>query len=225
MTPNPNIPNRDHFNLAVDRIRQAHSLADRRLIVGIAGPAGSGKSTLSEVIVAGLNTNLKPGQPDIATLLPMDGYHLDNRILKSRCQLNRKGAPETFDSLGLLSNLKRVLGTDGFTYHPAFSRDLDLVVGNAIALHPQTPIVVIEGSYLFLDMYPWNKIRELIDLRIFLKVPKVILTERLMQRWTNHGFTIEEARKKVEKNDLLNIRLVAGCSMHSDLLLSTDLSA
>lgn len=56
-----------------------------RYLVGLAGPPGSGKTTLSSEVVGRLNKlwipkTLEPDslvQPDdIATVLPMDGFHL-----------------------------------------------------------------------------------------------------------------------------------------------------
>jgi hypothetical protein len=67
-----------------------------RQIVAIAGPPGSGKSTLAERLVARLNESAKG-----SAALPMDGYHYDDCILIERGLSARKGAPESFDVLGL----------------------------------------------------------------------------------------------------------------------------
>ena len=63
----------------------------RRLMVAIVGAPGAGKSTLAEALA---------GRIDGAAVVPMDGFHLDNAVLRSRGILDRKGAPESFDADG-----------------------------------------------------------------------------------------------------------------------------
>ena len=66
---------------------------NRRHVVAVAGPPGSGKSTVSDALLHRLNAN----DPGRAAILPMDGYHYDNGLLTEMGLLARKGAPETFD--------------------------------------------------------------------------------------------------------------------------------
>ena len=69
----------------------AQRRAGSRLVVGIAGPPASGKSTLAEAVVS--HINMADGKTG-AALLPMDGYHLDNGLLGARGLLDRKGRPK-----------------------------------------------------------------------------------------------------------------------------------
>ena len=69
-------------------------LRGRRRLVAIAGAPTSGKSTLAERLVEELGPR--------AALVPMDGFHLDNRVLDERGLRPRKGAPETFDAAGFV---------------------------------------------------------------------------------------------------------------------------
>ena len=64
-----------------------------RQIVGIAGPPGSGKSTVAERLVAAANA----ARPGYAALLLKDGYHYDDGLLEAMGRCPRKGAPDTFD--------------------------------------------------------------------------------------------------------------------------------
>ena len=48
-----------------------------RILVGISGAPGSGKSTLSTALSSKLNKS-----EHVAAVIPMDGYHLDNNLLK-----------------------------------------------------------------------------------------------------------------------------------------------
>jgi pantothenate kinase len=95
----------------------------RRRIVAIAGAPGSGKSRLAERLVARLNE----GAEGSAALLPMDGYHYDDRILIERGSRSRKGAPETFDVLGLFHMLDRLKRNhEDEIAVPVFDRDLEI---------------------------------------------------------------------------------------------------
>jgi len=65
-----------------------------RFIAAIAGPPGSGKSTLSDAVVAALGAG--------ARVVPMDGFHYDDVVLGRRGLQSRKGAPETYDVQGFI---------------------------------------------------------------------------------------------------------------------------
>lgn len=192
-----------------------------RTIVGIAGPPASGKSTLAEAVVQNLNRG--SGQPVArASLLPMDGYHLDNRILESRGLLARKGAPESFNSAGFCEAVRRLVSARRETFHPSFDRHLDLAVANAIAIHPDTPVVVVEGNYLLLNREPWASLRELFAVTVCVCPPMSTLRNRLLQRWSKHGLEPDTAMRKVTQNDLPNAVLVARESHQADLLLTQN---
>ena len=62
----------------------------RRLIVALAGPPGSGKSTSSELLVESLNADVAGW----AAVLPMDGFHYDDLYLTPAGLRPRKGAPD-----------------------------------------------------------------------------------------------------------------------------------
>ncbi len=92
-----------------------------RRLVAIAGAPGSGKSTLTDNLVTHLNVT----RPGVAAVLPMDGYHFDARVLVPRGLRSRKGAPETFDVVGLQHMLKRLRDDDEEEVAvPVFDRDL-----------------------------------------------------------------------------------------------------
>ena len=59
-----------------------------RFLLGICGPPGSGKSTISGRLGADLG----------APVVPMDGFHLTNAALDRIGLRDVKGAPQTFDA-------------------------------------------------------------------------------------------------------------------------------
>ena len=75
----------------------AATAPDGRVIVGIVGPPGAGKTTLAATLVAAAAARHGAGT---AVVLPMDGFHLANEVLEALGRRHRKGAPDTFDGDG-----------------------------------------------------------------------------------------------------------------------------
>lgn len=181
-----------------DRLHAVTPKARRRMLA-VAGAPGSGKSTLAEALVAHLGPK--------AALMPMDGFHLDNRLLEPRGLLPRKGAPETFDFDGLRAALTRV-ACDPSVILPVFDRSREIAIAGAQEIGPQTEIVVAEGNYLCFAEQPWAGLMPLWDITVFLEVPEAELERRLVDRWLGYGFTPQAARDKALSNDIPNARRV-----------------
>lgn len=195
------------------------AIVNQRLLIAIAGPPGSGKSTLAEAVVAELNSALDETEP-LAALLPMDGFHLDNAILEQRGLLARKGAPETFDANGLIELLTRVKTETGDVRYPLFDRAADRSLVDAGLLRAGTRVVVVEGNYLLLKDSPWSTLAGLFDTSVFLAPSLATLDSRLMARWLDHGFSIDQALQKTQNNDLVNADYVLHHSREADLKLA-----
>ncbi|MCB2115215.1 MAG: nucleoside triphosphate hydrolase [Rhodobacteraceae bacterium] len=185
----------------------------RRRLVALAGPPATGKSTLAEVLCARL---LAGGQS--AVVVPMDGFHLDNRILAARGLLARKGAPETFDAEGFIALIRR-LKSGAEVFAPLFDRARDIAVAGACVIPATAGTVIVEGNYLLLDEAPWRALAPLWDFAVFVDTPEDELRERLNARWRAHGLDEAAARARAEGNDLPNARRVLGTRLPADLTL------
>lgn len=198
----------------VDAARQSGA----RVLVAIAGAPGSGKSTLAGMLVA----QIRAREGDAAaSLVPMDGFHLDNADLDALGLRAAKGAPETFDVAGFVSLVRKVRADQGAVSYPLFDRSLDKTLPDAGHLAAGTPLVVFEGNYLLLRDQPWADLADLFDVTVMLSVPLADLRARLVDRWLTHGLSPADAEARAEGNDLANVRQVIAKSAPAHLTLGS----
>lgn len=184
----------------------------QRLLVGIAGAPGSGKSTLTEGIAARMKGR--------AEFLSMDGFHYDDAVLDRMGRRPWKGAPDTFDVDGLHTLLLRLRDpAQGAIAVPVFDRDLEISRGSARLIPPEAQIILVEGNYLLLDCPPWDRLAPLFDLTVMIEVPRDELRRRLTARWRGYDLPAAEIARRVEENDLPNGDLVMRGSRAADLVL------
>lgn len=146
----------------------------------------------------------------------MDGFHLDNRLLREMGLLDRKGAPETFDSQGF-GRLVAALGPETAVYYPVFDRSRDIAIAGAGVLDAECDTVIVEGNYLLLDAPDWRNLSNLWDLKVNLTVPETVLRQRLVDRWLAEGLAPKAAMARAEGNDLANARRCIAESLPCDV--------
>jgi pantothenate kinase len=187
-----------------------------RSIVAIAGPPGSGKSTIAGRIVDELNA----GEGGSAAVVGMDGFHYDNFVLDARGLRARKGAPNTFDVAGLEHLLSRLRNNaEAEIAVPVFDRSIEISRAGALIIPRSTRFVIVEGNYLLLNQVPWTNLLRYYDMTVFLQVDDNVLRERLEMRWRLLGFDSDEIQAKVVHNDLPNALLVRSQSRNPDFLI------
>lgn len=198
-------------SLTLDRFQNQQR---RRIIIAIAGAPGSGKSTIAERVVEHLNS----AQDISAALFPMDGYHYDDAVLEEMNRLPFKGAIDTFDAHGLRHMLERLKSNeDDVIAVPVFDRALEIARAGGRMIPRSIDIIVCEGNYLLASQAPWDRLKPIFDLTIFVDVDEDDLRRRLQDRWRSFGLSEEEIARKVENNDLPNGLLIGRISTEPDL--------
>ena len=206
---------RDIAKVIFEGLKSIEPKEDRN-IIAMAGPPGSGKSTIAEIVTDLMNENLMK-----TSLVPMDGFHLDNKTLKRKNLLDRKGSPETFDIKGLIELVKKLRHKKNLIV-PIFNRSLDEVVKNGQKISDKQDYIIIEGNYLLLNKDFWRELYNYWDYTIFLSVDNSILKSRLIERWLAENHTYSEAEIRVTKNDLVNANLVRSNRLEATLNLKNE---
>ncbi|MET4783007.1 nucleoside/nucleotide kinase family protein [Glaciihabitans sp. UYNi722] len=198
-------------------VERLSALRDRsgRVMLGIVGAPGAGKSTLANDLATALGE-------DVAAVVPMDGFHIASAALPGPEYLERRGAMDTFDVGGYLSMLKRLrIDTEDVIYAPAFERALEEPMAGAIAVPRSLPIVITEGNYLLSDETPWNEVRACLDETWFVETDHATRLERLIARHVLSGKSLEQATRMATGSDEHNARVVADTRSAADLVIAS----
>ena len=169
-----------------------------RYFIALSGPPASGKSTISENLAKDLSA-----KGYNSSILQMDGFHYDDLILKEKKLLSKKGAPETFDVMGLINFVSRLHKEDEVVI-PIFDRSLELSRSSAVIISKNTKVIIVEGNYVLLNSYPWCELHKFFNTTVMINCEKKILEKRLIERWENFNLPKKEIDEKVYKNDLPN---------------------
>ena len=186
-------------------LAEAASLASGpgRRLLGLTGPPGAGKSTVSAALMAALPAGS-------AAVVPMDGFHLAQAELERLGRADRKGASDTFDSAGFVALLERLRARqDAVVYAPEFRREIEEPIACALPVPREVPLLLIEGNYLLLDDGDWARVLPLLDACWYVDLDNDLRVSRLVARHVAHGRTPAAAQEWVTRSDEANARVIA----------------
>ena len=190
--------------------------AGRRVLLGVAGSPGSGKSTFSACLADALG-------PNSALVVPMDGFHLGNAIIDGTPLRQRKGAPDTFDVGGYLSLLKRLVRRDEeVVYAPEFRRTIDEPVAASLAIPATVPVIITEGNYLLFTTGGWERVGPLLDEVWYADLDPATRLDRLVDRHVRFGKDRAAAVAWATGTDERNAALIAATRERADLIVPAD---
>ncbi len=209
-------------------------LADRaagaqRVLAGLAGIPGSGKSAFAATIALLADRVWPVGR---LAVVGMDGWHYPNAVLERLTVadengrliplLRRKGGPRSFDVAALAAAIRSLRAANRVVNLPAYDRRLHDPVPDAIAIDAQTQIVLVEGNFVLSTTPPWDKVSSLLKPRLFLEADPAVARERIIDRHIRGGASPEQAREKFETNDLLNIATAGEAAANADLIIRLE---
>ncbi|KQU82365.1 fructose transporter [Variovorax sp. Root318D1] len=211
------IPAQELPSIPADSLSRLQALmaGGQRKLLGLVGAPGAGKSTLAQALLQAVGAGR-------AQVVPMDGFHLANVELQRLGRAGRKGAPDTFDSAGyvaLLQRLREQRTDDPIVYAPEFRREIEEPIAGAIAVLPETQLVITEGNYLLHDDGPWAGAAAMLDEVWYVDIDDAVREERLQKRHQQFGRSAEAARDWVARTDAPNARLIAATRVRAHHVL------
>ena len=201
---------------ALARIQNHLENSSERVLIGIIGKPGAGKSTLSKFLMAKL-------PKEFVTVVPMDGYHLSNKVLKDLKRADRKGAPDTFDVAGFISLVKRIRTEQTQNiYYPIFDRAIEESIAAQGVVTSDTKVVIIEGNYLLHDDGGWEVCNDLLDESWMVDVDDDKRISRLISRHSAYGKDPEAAKAWAKGTDEVNAKLIQRGRNRADFVVAID---
>ena len=191
------ISNEEAKAIVVGRVAES-----KRTIIGIIGKPGGGKSTLSKYLLKGID-------PTLVSVVPMDGFHLSNKVLKELGRSDRKGAQDTFDVKGFTTLIERIkLDSADPIYYPIFDRSIEESIAAQGVVYPSTRVVIVEGNYLMHDKDGWQEISPLLDQSWYVFLDEDLRISRLISRHIAFGKDPESAKAWAKGSDQVNAELI-----------------
>ena len=179
------------------------------LVIGIAGGTGSGKTTISNLIID------RVGRENIASL-SHDAYYRDmvNLPLKKRAKVNYDH-PDSLETELLVKQIKEL--KHGNTIHmPVYDFTTHSRKQETITITPQ-PVILVDGILIFVE----KDLRKLFDVKIFVDTDADLRFIRRLQRdISERGRTQESVIKQYLKTVRpMHLEFVEPSKRYADVII------
>ncbi|NQT19750.1 MAG: hypothetical protein HQ592_08595 [Planctomycetes bacterium] len=219
-----------YLPLALTLIRMQAADPSRRLLAGVAGCPGAGKSIFALLLAEVVNALPQSGGGACAAVVPLDGFHHTNAYLESHfvpgtdTTLRKiKGRPDTFDVEAAIRAFTQLRSLSDELSLPGYSRQFHEPVDHEIRIGKEDSIVIVEGNSLCMTKKgPWAQLSAMLDVKIFLDADREQCRDRLIRRHVRGGRSPEDAARHYEMVDLPNAVLIEKTMNAADILVKND---
>jgi pantothenate kinase len=179
---------------------------ERRVLIGIVGKPGSGKSTFCDALKL--------------QVVGQDGFHLANKYLVEKGLREHKGRYDTFDSRGLAALLRRLKEDyqKEDVFYPVFHREIEESFAAEGIVAADVSVVVVEGIWLLREEFG----RDQFDVLIYFDLDDSVRITRLVERRIQLGFSREEGERWARGSDEENAILIEKDKLFADLLVTPN---
>jgi hypothetical protein len=198
-----------YLNLFLEIVAIYKAKKSPRVVIGITGPTGAGKS-----VVAVLFKELarQADIPFVLESITIDAYHFPNSFLLSHFSdgvalKQVKGRFDTYDAQALARDI-RAFSSGATVSFPTYSRKLHEPVKNGVVVEAKNALLIVEGLWLLYDKAGWEAIGPLLDYSIFIDADAIGAKEPVLKRHMAGGRTFEDASRHYERVDARNSDLV-----------------
>jgi pantothenate kinase len=201
--------------------------AGRRVLAGLAGIPGGGKSTFAAVLEH--LAHKRWGSSEGLAVVGMDGWHYPDAVLNQRTLRDeagreislrrRKGSADSFDVQSFTDSLRLLRDATHDVLLPAYDRRTHEPVPGAVRIEGSTALVIVEGNYLFSGSARWKPVSELLSPRLFLACDKADARDRIIARHMRGGLSRAAAEEKYAYNDEPNMHEILATAGCADILI------
>lgn len=210
---------RSHYQvLATHSMELYRSGGMARMVIGFAGPSGSGKSVTAEIVrslIAAENKDLNVYTTDI------DAFHFPNskldtmRDTKGVVLRSIKGRYDTYNVYALKDVLARFKAGE-YVAMPRYSRVIHDPIADGVTIPEGPALLLIAGLWLLRDTPDWRAVRVHIDHLFQIEGDAERMREYSIQRHMRGGRSREDAEAFYERSDAPNTREIVEHSTEPD---------
>ena len=181
----------------------------KRMIIGIAGGTGSGKTTVGNAIIEQLNKKE-------VVIISQDCYYLDRSDLPpaERDKINYDH-PDAFDNRLLISHLKQLMAGKPVE-QPVYSYVTHSRLKETVTIEP-VRVVILEGIMVLVD----PNLRELMDIKLYVDTDAdVRFIRRLTRDIEERGRSVNSViQQYVNVVRLMNMEFVEPSKRHANIIV------
>jgi pantothenate kinase len=187
---------------------------NKRLLIALAGPPGSGKGRIASKVAKLINqSGVSCSVISIDECCRISRRGLDAITPKSQAWLFKGAA-----AVDLVQQI-RTQTSDTNDIKSPFAMHVEDVDGHNLNVSGDASIVIFEGLYMLCEDLPWARISSLVDERWFVQVEPEVGRQRVIKRFLEAGVEndYEAACTRYDENDVFDAEFIDRTSKMRDV--------